>query len=579
MAAKSRRSALVVAVDEFQDPTLDPLRTPAADADALLQVLGDPEIGRFEVDVLLNEPESVVRRRLEQFFQDRRTDDLLLLHFACHGIKDQWNELYFAMRDTDVSHLESTAIPEPLVRRLMERSQSRRKVLLLDCCYSGLAAGSRAGGRVDVIDRYDDAVGVAVMTASSAIGLSFDDSERVGKLPTSVFTTALVDGLATGAADRDGDDWVTFEELYDHVNDFMVETTTRQRPEKRIAGRGGLRIAHRAPRRPGSGPSAVAPRDYSRLRQVLVLEGAEDEYEFYSVAFSNDGRTLLAGAEDKVLAWSGDDEVRRWDADALPQPEHLHEHEKYVYAVAVSPTPGRTIVASAGEDCVVQVTDLETGETWANGDEHTEAIYSLAFSADGALLASGGWDRSVILWNVANRSPQRRLKGLPGRVGAVAFAPQQTAEEERVLAIGCLDNTIKLWSLRTGKLGDLPREHPAHRSSVEALAFSSNGLLASCGLDKAVRVWDVKAGTLRWENDTEHDYLVRTLAFSPDGETLVSASWDKTVRLWTAATGEPAELPSRHTDWIWSVAFSPDGTMLATTGSDGQVIVWALPDG
>jgi WD40 repeat protein len=167
---------------------------------------------------------------------------------------------------------------------------------------------------------------------------------------------------------------------------------------------------------------------------------------------------------------------------------------------------------------------------------------------------------------------------LSGRVSAVAFAPQGSPEDDRVLAIGCLDNTIKLWNLRTGKLEDLPGGDPAHRSSVEALAFSSSGALASCGLDKAIRVWDVKSGTLRWENDTEHDYLVRTLAFSPDGETLVSASWDKTVRVWTVATGEPAELRSRHTDWIWSVAFSSDGTMLATTGSDGQVAVWALPD-
>ena len=576
MAAKSRRSALVVAVDEFEDPTLDPLRTPAADADALVRVLGDAEIGGFEVEVLLNEPESVVRRRLEQFFGDRRTDDLLLLHFACHGIKDQWNELYFAMRDTDVSHLESTAIPEPLVRRLMERSQSKRKVLLLDCCYSGLATGSRAGARVDVVDRYDDSVGVAVMTASSAIGLSFDESERVGKLPTSVFTTALVDGLETGAADRDGDQWVSFEELYDHVNDFMLDTTTRQRPEKRVAGRGGLKIARRAPRRPGSAAAGTAPRDYSRLRQVLALQGSEEEYEFYAVAFSDDGHTLFAGSEDKVLSWSGDGHVRHWSRDALPPPEHLHEHEKYVYAVAVSPA-GR-VLASGGEDCVVQVTDLETGDTWSNANEHVEAVYSLAFSPDGTYLASGGWDRSVILWNVANRSPQRRLKSLSGRVSAVAFAPQDSPEDDRVVAIGCLDNTIKLWNLRTGKLEDVPGGEPAHRSSVEALAFSSSGALASCGLDKAIRVWDVKSRTLRWENDTEHDYLVRTLAFSPDGETLVSASWDKTVRVWTVATGEPAELPSPHTDWIWSVAFSRDGTTLATTGSDGQIAVWALPD-
>jgi WD40 repeat protein len=575
MAATGKRSALIVAADAFEDSTLKPLRTPAADAKALERVLADAEIGGFEVDVLVNEPAAVVRERVEQFFQDRVPEDLLLLHFACHGIKDEWNELYFAMPDTDARKLQSTAVSEEIVRTLMHRSGAKGKILLLDCCYSGLATGARASGRVDVVDRYDDAVGVAIMTASTAFEHAFDDDELGNESDTSVFATALVDGLETGEADRDGDEWVSFDELYNHVVVYMRDRTTRQRPEKKTAGRGELRVAHRAPRRAGSA-AARTPRDYSRLAQVLVLEGAEDEYEFYSVAFSNDGCTLFAGGEDKVLAWSGDEPVRRWNDDAPPKPVHVHEHEKYVYAVAVAPE--RKLVASAGEDCVVQVTDLETGETWSNGEAHREAVYSLAFSADGTYLASGGWDRSVVIWNVANRSPQRRLKGLPGRVSAVAFAPQPTPEDERVLAIGCLDNTIKLWNLRTGKLGEFPRDHPAHRSSVEALAFSANGLLASCGLDKAVRVWDVKSGTLCWENDTEHDYLVRTLAFSPDGESLVSASWDKTVRLWTAATGEPAELPSRHTDWIWSVAFSPDGTTLATTGSDGRIVVWALPD-
>jgi WD40 repeat protein len=73
------------------------------------------------------------------------------------------------------------------------------------------------------------------------------------------------------------------------------------------------------------------------------------------------------------------------------------------------------------------------------------------------------------------------------------------------------------------------------------------------------------------------------LAFAPDGATLASASWDKSVRLWNTESAEPLELPwkegrPRHTDWIWSVAFSPDGRVLASGGSDSKVIVWMFPD-
>src|ERR687887_181227 len=99
-AAPARREALIIAADSYDDPKLRALRAPARDAEELARVLGDPDVGDFQVEVSLNEPDHVVRRKLSEFFTGRSRDDLLLLHISCHGLKDEDGTLYFANANT-----------------------------------------------------------------------------------------------------------------------------------------------------------------------------------------------------------------------------------------------------------------------------------------------------------------------------------------------------------------------------------------------------------------------------------------------------------------------------------------------
>jgi Caspase domain len=228
-----RRSALIVANDQYRDPGLRRLRAPVQDARALARVLADPAIGNFDVMVVSNQPEWKLRREVATFFADRRQEDLLLVHLSCHGVKDDSGQLYFATSDTELANLDATAVPADFVNRHMTRSRSRRVVLLLDCCYSGAFARgmmARAGGAVDLEERFEGR-GRMVLTASSAMEYAFEDAElsHDGGRP-SVFTRTLVQGLETGEADRDRDGRISVDELYEYVYDEVRKLTPKQTP-------------------------------------------------------------------------------------------------------------------------------------------------------------------------------------------------------------------------------------------------------------------------------------------------------------------------------------------------------------
>jgi hypothetical protein len=259
-----QRRALIVANDEYEHDGLRRLLAPAADAEALGAVLGDRHVGDFAVEVLRNEPAHVIQAHVEEMFADSRSEDLLLLHFSCHGLKSESGELFFAAPNTRPNRLGSTAVSADFVQRCMRTARSRSIVLLLDCCYGGAFARGvtvRAAGDIDVLgsfphERLGGGRGRAVITASSAMEYAFEGEQLAdGEPRPSVFTTALVEGLSTGDADRDQDGWVSLNELYDYVFDKVRERNPHQTPSRDVEMQGELFIARRS--RPVTTPAPV----------------------------------------------------------------------------------------------------------------------------------------------------------------------------------------------------------------------------------------------------------------------------------------------------------------------------------
>ncbi len=265
-----RRRALIIANDTYDHASLGQLRAPAADAEALAEVLGDPEIGGFTVSVVHNEPSHEVQAQIEDVFADSQSDDLLLLHFSGHGIKSDTGELFVAARNTRPDRLGSTGVSADFIQRCMRSSRARSVVLLLDCCYGGAfgeGVAVRAAGPVNVMDsfpasRLGGGRGRAVISASSAIEYAFEGTTLAADEhpKPSVFTSAVVDGLRTGDADRDEDGLVSLDELYDYVFDRVRAENPKQTPGRDVEMAGDLYIAQSRRRRlrPVPIPEAVA---------------------------------------------------------------------------------------------------------------------------------------------------------------------------------------------------------------------------------------------------------------------------------------------------------------------------------
>jgi hypothetical protein len=201
---------------------------------------------------------------------------------------------------------------------------------------------------------------------------------------------------------------------------------------------------------------------------------------------------------------------------------------------------------------------------------HTVLVWSVSFSPDGSLLASGSWDDTIKLWRVADGSLVRTHKGLLGFVSSVSFSPDGS-----LLASGNFDGTIKLWRVSDGALVRTLTGH----SPVNSVSFSPDGsLLASGSGDGTIKLWRV-ADSLEVRTLTGHTDGVRSVSFSPDGSLLASGSRDNTIKLWRVADGLEVRTLTGHTDLVLSVSFSPDGRLLASGSGDKTIKLWRVADG
>lgn len=280
------------------------------------------------------------------------------------------------------------------------------------------------------------------------------------------------------------------------------------------------------------------------IRLLLSEDGEMDSVE--SIAFSPDGQTLAVGWGTGGISLSD-----TTNTDAPPQ--YLDGHHRWdVSSLAYS--PNGALLASCGQDSTVRIWDMKTRKLHRTFTGHKvkdfNDVFSVAFSPDGKTVASSSKE-SVRLWHTQGAEHLRSVITHTA-IMDVAFSP-----DGKTLASGNEDKTVILWDAKTGKPLTTLSGHAAEVSNV---AFSPDGkILASMG-DDTVRLWDTGTGE-PVRALPESKYF--DVTFSPDGETLATKHQYGTVRLWDTETGELRDLFTIQKNWVTRVVFRPDGQLLA----------------
>ncbi len=383
------------------------------------------------------------------------------------------------------------------------------------------------------------------------------------------------------------DRYVAAEQVLRDLNQLptlpqSVPGWTRQRPSSPLSGSisGGslFKAAPPAAAAASVAPPVVAPAQKSpqiappaapvadQPTQLESPNGAADDTagsEYFSL--TSDSEIPLSPSNSNGLGNSRRSSGRRVSGPTRWELTNTFTgHRSWVSAVAFNPR--MPMLASGGLDDTIKIWDIETGELTHQLTGHSRGINGLSFGPTGQVLASCSDDDTIRVWNVGTGKTIHKLQGHTRDVTAVAIGYRGA-----ILVSGSEDRTVGVWKLDRGTL---IKSLSGNAGMIKCVAVTAdNQLVISGGFDNKIRVWRLQTGDV-FRVLTGHMNSVSGIDVSPDARLLASASKDRTVRLWSIRTGNLIHTLSGHTREVNAVALTPDQRTVISASGDSTLKVW-----
>jgi WD40 repeat protein len=290
-----------------------------------------------------------------------------------------------------------------------------------------------------------------------------------------------------------------------------------------------------------------------------------------AVAFSHDDNLILSGGADKI--------ARLWDVEKGTTVQIFPDVRSPISSVAIRKDARQALIGCAdGTLHVYNIAAVPTETAYAVA--HDSGLGGLAYSPDGARVATCGGDKLIRLWKLPDsatptppieldRKLSTALKGHAGPLSSVAFS-----HDGRLLVSGGSDIILKVWDVQSGTE---IRSLRGHGDWVSSVAFGPDSrFILSASVDKTVRIWELS--NEETAPPVGHTRKIRTLAVSADGKLLASGSEDRTIKIWDTASGRELYTLAEHTQAVTALAFDPKGRRLISGGEDRQMRFWDLQE-
>jgi WD40 repeat protein len=335
--------------------------------------------------------------------------------------------------------------------------------------------------------------------------------------------------------------------------------------------------------------------------------------EVSSLTFSPNGQAILSASEDTTVSiWDLATGIKRFGVS----------HDGGAISAAYSPD-GRSVVSSSYDQSVIQW-DIETSNSLRSFNGHTSEVNGLAFSADGRRLLTGSFDHDLRLWDIA---PRRLVRAIPQASGGDLLSSVAISDDGKLAAVGSSTGSVTIWNLERGEQVRT-LSSPRFKGSVIRMVLTNDLLVAASSqivlgwllsdgapindlaielnadivaldfFDKGLTIAtpsesenltivappESKEAFVVGANDEQvmlvgHRDYVTSVALSPDARQVLTGSFDRTMRLWDATSGQIIRVFVGHTRGVRGVTFSPDGKQALSVSEDRTMRLWDLASG